>query len=456
MAANNVPILILAGFRELHDLDSFFRGKNLQKGRLLFEAGHVYEVRELLDSQGSEVTARCIPQTKINAPARCVKLSIDGRRRIFAGSCDCRAGIAGKCKHAAAVALYIQDGKCDSKTSHPRSWGVPASRKAYPRHSNVAFPKKEKGVSVRANEVPLNHVTQYFGDLNCPLIDMLSAEECMPAEPATTPPHSSPQSLVIFEWERIEKEFHSFTVMQCGNKILLKRVNLLERLSGPERRIYERYVAVSPEDVPDLSARTALGSLWANERFPRITATKAHRILTCCKSLSERAKSIVTEVPYNGYQVQYGLLKEPSARKAFEKKHDVNVAQFGLVVCPGEPWLACSPDGIFRDEDGSAVLLEIKCPFSRRQQSLTKRPLLKYLCGEDILDLRRSHSYFTQIQICLHVLGLQRCYFYVHTKVDSLTIHVKRNDEFLSSAVPKLRNFYFEHFLRALHECTDM
>ncbi|KAK8762908.1 hypothetical protein V5799_034485 [Amblyomma americanum] len=302
MAANNVPILILAGFRELHDLDSFFRGKNLQKGRLLFEAGHVYEVRELLDSQGSEVTARCIPQTKINAPARCVKLSIDGRRRIFAGSCDCRAGIAGKCKHAAAVALHTR-----------------------------------------------------------------------------------------------------------GTLTLL----------SPKKK-------------------------------------KAHRILTCCKSLSERAKSIVTEVPYNGYQVQYGLLKEPSARKAFEKKHDVNVAQFGLVVCPGEPWLACSPDGIFRDEDGSAVLLEIKCPFSRRQQSLTKRPLLKYLCGEDILDLRRSHSYFTQIQICLHVLGLQRCYFYVHTEVDSLTIHVKRNDEFLSSAVPKLRNFYFELFLRALHECTDM
>ncbi|XP_037571647.1 uncharacterized protein LOC119453670 [Dermacentor silvarum] len=73
-----------------------------------------------------------------------------------------------------------------------------------------------------------------------------------------------------------------------------------------------------------------------------------HRILTCRNNLYERAKTMVTEVPYTGYEVQYGLLKGPSARKAFEKKRNVNVAQFGLVVCPGEPWLACSPEGIFR------------------------------------------------------------------------------------------------------------
>ncbi|XP_075535091.1 uncharacterized protein LOC142570610 [Dermacentor variabilis] len=376
MAQNSVPILILAGFRELQDLDRFFRGKNLEKGRLLFQAGHVYDVRELLDSHGSEVTGRCIPQTKINAPARCVKLSIGDNRQIVAGSCDCRAGVAGKCKHAAAVALYVQDGKCDSKTSHPRTWGVPTSRKSYPRFSNVALPKKEKRCQDRSYEL------------------------------------ASATSLCRLKMYLTCQLGRRLTVVFGLMKVFLE---LLRQKYG-----------------------------------------EAQRILTCRNNLYEHAETIVTEVPYTGYQVQYGLLKEPSARKAFEKKRNVNVAQFGLVVCPGEPWLACSPDGIFRDEDSSAVLLEIKCPFSRRQQSLTKRPLLKYLCGQDILDLRRSHSYFTQVQVCLHVLGLEYCYFYIHTEVDSLTIKVRRDDAFLSSAVPKLRNFYFEHFLRALHECADI
>lgn len=76
---------------------------------------------------------------------------------------------------------------------------------------------------------------------------------------------------------------------------------------------------------------------------------QAHRILTCPEEgLYDRAKRMVMEVPFSGPSVQYGVAMEPKARVAFQKEYEVTVAEFGLVVCPEEPWLACSPDGIFR------------------------------------------------------------------------------------------------------------
>ncbi|XP_075530167.1 uncharacterized protein LOC142563503 [Dermacentor variabilis] len=170
----------------------------------------------------------------------------------------------------------------------------------------------------------------------------------------------------------------------------------------------------------------------------------AHRILTCPEEgLYDRAKRMVMEVPFSGPSVQYGVAMEPKARVAFQKEHEVTVAEFGLVVCPEEPWLACSPDGIFRDKYVETILLEIKCPYSRRNTTLKNKPLLNYLCGDQVISLRRSHQYFTQVQICMHVLGLDVRHLYVYSSADMLMIPVKKDSDFLLPAVPKLRRFYF-------------
>ncbi|XP_065305170.1 putative nuclease HARBI1 [Dermacentor albipictus] len=47
MTRNSAPILILTGFRELQDLQSFFHEKNLERGSRLLEVRHVYDVREV-------------------------------------------------------------------------------------------------------------------------------------------------------------------------------------------------------------------------------------------------------------------------------------------------------------------------------------------------------------------------------------------------------------------------
>ncbi|KAG0422552.1 hypothetical protein HPB47_001639 [Ixodes persulcatus] len=64
------------------------------------------------------------------------------------------------------------------------------------------------------------------------------------------------------------------------------------------------------------------------------------------------------------------------------------------------------------NEDGNVILFEIEVPSSRWRKPLTEKPLLAYLAeckrSKDI-QLRKSHIYYTQIQICMHVLQLDEC-----------------------------------------------
>ncbi|XP_042142501.1 uncharacterized protein LOC121833345 [Ixodes scapularis] len=162
---------------------------------------------------------------------------------------------------------------------------------------------------------------------------------------------------------------------------------------------------------------------------------------------------MVSEAPFWSPATAHGQRNEPKARSKFEEDRGLKVHQFGLVVAPEDPWLGCSPDGIFRSEDGKTTLLEIKCPSSRWKKKLTEKPLLSYLvedkCSKEI-SLRKSHTYYTQIQICLYVLQLEECDLYLYCSVGHKTLNIKRDEEFLSEAIPKLRSFYFKYYLGEL------
>lgn len=67
-------MIITTGFDEFKELDSFFRGANVHKVRLFLEASHEYDVSELVQADGPEITAKCVPQTRVNVPARYVKI----------------------------------------------------------------------------------------------------------------------------------------------------------------------------------------------------------------------------------------------------------------------------------------------------------------------------------------------------------------------------------------------
>ncbi|XP_049275829.1 uncharacterized protein LOC125760140 [Rhipicephalus sanguineus] len=145
---------------------------------------------------------------------------------------------------------------------------------------------------------------------------------------------------------------------------------------------------------------------------------------------------------------------EPEARREFERKVGTAVTQVGLVISPFQPWLCASPDGLF--EAGSDVkLLEIKCPYSRRDDTIidhvSQQSYVNYIVYEDgHLKVARSHQYYCQVQIAMYVTNTKECFFFVYSRKQSIIVVVERDEAFLSANIPKLESFFYSFYMKEL------
>ena len=76
-----------------------------------------------------------------------------------------------------------------------------------------------------------------------------------------------------------------------------------------------------------------------------------------------------------------------------------NISRRGTMLCPGEPWLSASPDGII----DSGILLEIKCPFLKAGETVkdlieSRKYDLKMVDGFPQLQENGPRGFFIQVQ----------------------------------------------------------
>ena len=179
-------------------------------------------------------------------------------------------------------------------------------------------------------------------------------------------------------------------------------------------------------------------SLWKQQRLGRITASKFHQISTKTETvLKHRGKhtkkpqyspvvfSIVSESEDISHlpQIAWGINHEKDAVKAFlsdvASQHENGLEGFrqcGLFVKADYPYLAASPDGMFSCRCCGHATVEVKCPYSVRNESLFEKEVFKRV--EFLEDhngqprLKRSHKYYTQVQAQMWVCGVSHCFFY--------------------------------------------
>ena len=106
--------------------------------------------------------------------------------------------------------------------------------------------------------------------------------------------------------------------------------------------------------------------------------------------------------------IKWGKDNEDTARKAYEKKTGSTVTCCGLFISKRMPLFAASPDGMVLNE-GEGTMIEIKCPHSLRQSDL-QSPVSCAFLDKD-LSLRKSHSYYFQIQLGMYCTGLKKTDF---------------------------------------------
>ena len=207
------------------------------------------------------------------------------------------------------------------------------------------------------------------------------------------------------------------------------------------KHFYDKNVVCSNETARQIFNATTQQSSsdeWHSERKFRISASKAHQISNARKK--DTCLNYFFERPFDSWSVRYGKETESIAKDKYKCITKNEIIESGLVISVQKPWLCASPDGIVKTTLGELIVLEIKCPSSCAGQTIS----VPYISND---QLKKSHQYYTQIQIQLFCCNLKSAQLFVYSDIDFKLINVVRDDDYLLKLVPKLESIYFENIL---------
>lgn len=201
-------------------------------------------------------------------------------------------------------------------------------------------------------------------------------------------------------------------------------------------------VSVSELDVIEQQTRgQASNNLWKQERCLRLQASVYGKI---CKSTSPEklAESLMYSADITSASLRHGRQYEAVAIAKYEELTMQQVTPSGIVIHSRFNHLGGSPDGVV----GTEGLVEIKCPFTAKQATVScaSVPYLHEVNGH--LTLKQDHDYYYQVMGLLLVTGRQWCDFVVWTFVDCFVTRIHRDDTFIEVMISKLNDFFKEYF----------
>ena len=202
---------------------------------------------------------------------------------------------------------------------------------------------------------------------------------------------------------------------------------------------------------------------WVEQRKGRITASIFHRVYTRVKSLKKdpqkSGEKLIHEilklkpVP-STYSMKHGLAMEPHAKRKFvslmTRKHNkFKYFDSGLHVMKEYPHIGASPDLIVECDCCGPSLVEIKCPFTSKDEKPSVK--LEYLEEfETELKLKTNSSYYFQIQGQMGVTKIGKCYFFVFSHHGFHLEMIYFDQEFWQDMILNLDWFWVNHVAPAL------
>ena len=217
--------------------------------------------------------------------------------------------------------------------------------------------------------------------------------------------------------------------------------------------------------------------LWYRYRAGRVTASKTKQV---CRTSSEMpSQCLIKEIYYpNAFKftskaTSWGIDHESAARERYIEQmtgvhEEFSVSNSGLVLNTKWPHLGASPDGILNCTWCGKGVLEIKCPFSHRHNSIEdissdSQSSLK-MSDSDKLYSDHDHAYYFQVQAQIFVCQVEYSDFCICTfpPAESVSqIYIERiypDEELWKSCIEKSISFfqrlaYYLNYLEGgLHE----
>lgn len=209
---------------------------------------------------------------------------------------------------------------------------------------------------------------------------------------------------------------------------------------------YDTFVAIDDKRLEEATREQSMSQLWHDSRKLRVTASSAKKV-PVRTSPDAFLKAHVYPRFHGSAATKHGVVSEGQAVKWLEEQGHT-VTRRGTILCPGEPWLSASPDGIME----SGVLLEIKCPFLKDDETITDlmergKYDVKLVDGVPQLQENGSRGFFVQIQLTMLCAGLRACKLLIWSSSQQVVVDVPFNKDFCSKIVARLKIFYFTYLL---------
>ena len=203
--------------------------------------------------------------------------------------------------------------------------------------------------------------------------------------------------------------------------------------------------------VTKLTCDQSLSNNWKIHRCGRITASVFSEALH--HKLEADSKSLVKKIlQYDGdfstLATHYGNEMEHKARDEYEQDmkcvHDkFNVRLTGLHINEHFPEIGASPDGLVNCTCHGPGLLEIKCPYKYRN-GFDKSDTDKNFPLDKFGKIKKSHSYYCQVQGQMLVCNKNYCDFVVWCSMEKYVDRVLRDDVFCKMLLCKLKQVFMQ------------
>ena len=240
---------------------------------------------------------------------------------------------------------------------------------------------------------------------------------------------------------------------------LLCAEHLIQQDSTTQRAAFFNKQLYSRREIDMIERRTrgqADNPSWFYYRKAIITGTITKRVSNAVKrgESNETLNKAITKLyssSLNYPALVYGRENECNGVMAFiknikSKHHNLMVTQAGLKLDPIHPFIGASVDGIITCSCCEPAILEVKCPYSIRDNCVaTHGHNLQYLT--ETLELKKNHTYYYQLQTYLGIYGYSKGYFCVWTPRDVLILEIAFNKDFWCSLKKDLCTYYKDNYL---------
>jgi hypothetical protein len=208
-----------------------------------------------------------------------------------------------------------------------------------------------------------------------------------------------------------------------------------------------------------ISERTKLQSettFWYLYRKCVITGTLCKRVISqnLKNEKNEKINRIISkqfQSTFTNQALEYGKINENTAIniffKSFSQNHkNAKLRKCGLVIYENLPFVAGSPDAIVACECcPEPYVVEVKCPFRLKYTGISNWRCLEYFNEEQLL--KRSHTYFNQINLYQGILGLKKAFFIVYARDQIISKLIEFDETFFKNQIKNLSEYYIKFYL---------